>query len=120
MLQGPLLVLPFQARQARRLSVLELLTLRDLDQTLVCVDEVWIRRDGFAERGDGFVQLSGPGRGLTPVERRPGDWSAAAVARGEAGPGRGTDQRQHGSDENQSMGAHVLIVDPLGVGADWK
>src|SRR5258705_2699947 len=84
----------------------------DLDQTLVCVDEVWIRRDGLAERGDGLVQLSGSGRGFTPVERRPGGRSAAAVARGEAGARRGTDQGQHGSDENQSMAAHTPIVDP--------
>src|SRR6266851_4309519 len=94
MLPGPLFVLPLQAKQARRLDVLELLTLCDFDQTLVCVDEVRIRRDGLAERGDGLVQLSGSGRGFTSVERRPGGRSAGAFPRGEAGARRSTDDKR--------------------------
>ena len=85
MLPGPLLVLPFQARQAFGLRVLQLLTLGDLDQPLVCVDEFCIRRNGLAERGDGFVQLSGFRRRLTRVERRSGGRRAHAVAGGQAG-----------------------------------
>ncbi len=66
---GPLLVLRLQARQAFGLRILQLLTLGDLDQPLMCVDEFGIRRNRLAERGDGLVQLSGSRSALSGVER---------------------------------------------------